>query len=138
MKERSAVIILSPQREVLLIHRLKRGQEYYTLPGGKIDKGESPEHAAIREAHEETSLMVSLRQKLHVLDNEGRIEHYFLVGEYWGDKVALNGPERYYQSATNQYALEWVPVANIGAYPLLPVAARAMVVEGLEILDPSQ
>lgn len=136
MKERSAVIIITPQvGEVLLIHRLRRGQEYYTLPGGKIEPGESPEDAAVREALEETSLVVTLRQKLKVLDNQGRTEHYFLVGEFQGEKVSLNGPEMYYQSSTNQYNLEWIPVRHIDDYNLLPVEARLMVVEGLALLD---
>lgn len=136
MKERSAVIIITPQvGEVLLIHRLRRGREYYTLPGGKIEPGESPEDAAVREALEETSLVVTLGQKLKVLDNQGRTEHYFLVGEFQGEKVALNGPEMFYQSSTNQYNLEWIPVRHIDDYNLLPVEARLMVVEGLALLD---
>ena len=61
MKTASRVIILN-QGKILLIHRLKSGQEYYVLPGGSIEKGETPQQAAIREIKEETNLDIYLER----------------------------------------------------------------------------
>lgn len=38
--------------------RIKYGKEYYTLVGGRLNEGETPEQAVIREVKEETGLDV--------------------------------------------------------------------------------
>jgi len=48
--EAAGGLVFNPEKEVLLIHR--RG--FWDLPKGKIDPGETPEIAAIREVEEET------------------------------------------------------------------------------------
>lgn len=50
--EAAGGIVYNARNEVLLIHRLG----YWDLPKGKIDAGESPEQAALREVREETGL----------------------------------------------------------------------------------
>lgn len=49
----------------------KFGEGFWNAPGGKIERGESPEHAAIREVFEETSLVISN------LEMCGELEFYF-------------------------------------------------------------
>jgi len=55
------VIIENNEGDILL---LKRAEQpfigCYDLPGGKVEKGESIEHCAIREVFEETKLSVEL------------------------------------------------------------------------------
>ncbi|WP_320172580.1 NUDIX hydrolase [Maridesulfovibrio sp.] len=53
------IIIFDPQRGVVLIER-NNPPLGWALPGGFVDYGESLEHAAVREAREETGLEVSL------------------------------------------------------------------------------
>lgn len=50
--EAAGGIVYNARQEVLLIHRLG----HWDLPKGKIDKGEQPEEAALREVREETGL----------------------------------------------------------------------------------
>jgi len=52
-------IIINDKHELLVMHRNKFGQEYYTLVGGGIDAGETAEHALVREVREETSLQAT-------------------------------------------------------------------------------
>lgn len=51
--EAAGGIVYNPQGELLLIYRLG----HWDLPKGKIDAGETPEEAALREVREETGLM---------------------------------------------------------------------------------
>lgn len=69
IKERAAVLIVDDGR-VLLMHRLRKGEEYYVVPGGDAEPIETPEEAAIREAKEETGFDIALGEKLCRLDHE--------------------------------------------------------------------
>ena len=46
--------------------------DHYALPGGFIEKGESPEHALKREVMEETNLSVKIVDKIGIYDDEHR------------------------------------------------------------------
>jgi 8-oxo-dGTP diphosphatase len=56
--------------EVLLVHRPK--YDDWTLPKGKLDAGESAEHAALREVEEETGFSVELGEELPATDYHDR------------------------------------------------------------------
>jgi 8-oxo-dGTP diphosphatase len=47
----SAVVLRDSEGRILVVR--KRGTSKYMLPGGKIEAGESPAEAAVRELHEE-------------------------------------------------------------------------------------
>ncbi len=65
----------------ILMERLFYGNRYfYSLPGGGIEEGETPEETAIRELQEECGLNGEIVRKLAVTySSEGRAEHVFLV-----------------------------------------------------------
>lgn len=73
--------------KVLLVHKNKPAWQAgrFNLPGGKIEQGETPCEAAVRELLEETGLSV-LGQPLHlgVIEGTGCIIHVFtgLIDEY--------------------------------------------------------
>jgi 8-oxo-dGTP diphosphatase len=60
-------------RGVVLIKR-KNPPFGWAIPGGFVDYGETLEHAAIREALEETSLDVTLVRQFHTYSDPGRDE----------------------------------------------------------------
>lgn len=111
MRNRATIFILDKDT-VLLIHRLKNGKEYYVVPGGGIEPGETETQAAIREAKEETGLDIMLSEKIgeHATD-EGC--EYFYVAKSWSGTLALGGPEALRQSPTNDYKLEWIPIERL-------------------------
>ena len=55
-------VITDKQNRVLLLHR--RDHNQWQLPGGRIESGEVPAQAAIREVHEELDIAVTALHKL--------------------------------------------------------------------------
>ncbi len=60
-----------PGRPIVLIER-RNPPPGWAIPGGFVDVGERVEHAAVREAREETGLIVTLRALLGVYSDPGR------------------------------------------------------------------
>lgn len=67
-----AVITTEEGGVVLIKRKYPPFQNYYALPGGFIEKGETPKQALIREVKEETNLDVKIIQKIGYYDEEGR------------------------------------------------------------------
>jgi 8-oxo-dGTP pyrophosphatase MutT (NUDIX family) len=115
---------------VLLLYRKKNGQEYYVVPGGGVEDGETPEVAAVREAEEELGLTVTPGDKLATVESSDRTEHYFRVAAFEGE-LQLGGPERDRQSDENVYRLEWIGADRLPAIDLKPDHARQLCAEAL-------
>lgn len=60
-----------PERPIVLIER-RNPPHGWALPGGFVDVGETLEHAAVREAEEETGLRVELQALLGCYSNPAR------------------------------------------------------------------
>jgi 8-oxo-dGTP diphosphatase len=106
-----AVGILIRDTHILLLHRMRNNEEFYCLPGGGVDPGESIHDALIREIKEETNFDVQSDRFLFSIENQGRIESYYLVERFSG-KLDFIGPERIRADQNNVYEHVWMPVAN--------------------------
>jgi len=95
--------------EVLLVHRPR--YDDWTLPKGKLDRGESFEAAALREVHEETGFSCTLDRELastEYRDNKDRPK----VVRYW--LMAVEGGEFEPNDEVDQ--LRWLaPAAAVEA-----------------------
>ncbi|MDH0648250.1 NUDIX domain-containing protein [Pseudomonas sp. GD03858] len=60
----AAALLIDAQGRTLLVR--KRGTQAFMQPGGKIDTGESPVQALVRELHEELGLRVDPAQAIHL------------------------------------------------------------------------
>ncbi|MGA8845714.1 MAG: NUDIX hydrolase [Nocardioides sp.] len=102
----AGVVVFRPGRRVLLIHRPK--YDDWSFPKGKLDRGEHPTAAAVREVAEETGLQVRLGAPLasqrYALEERGRHKtvHYW-VGRPVGDDDVSG-----YLSNDEIDAVEWV------------------------------
>ena len=108
-----AVGVIIRSGKVLLLRRIKNGQEYYCFPGGGIEKGETAEITMKREIKEELSLDVQSYEKLFDIVNLDGKESYFLVKNYSGEP-RLGGPEKERMNEQNQYYIEWVDFSELG------------------------
>ena len=127
IRERAAAIIIE-NGALLVIHRIKNGREYYILPGGGIESGETVEAACLREMKEETGLQVIQLYPVFAYNNHGNSETYFRVQVVTG-KPILGKPEADQHSPEDQYLLEWVTYDQLSKINLLPDAAKTLCLE---------
>lgn len=133
MKSRAAAIIIR-DGNVLLVHRIKGDREYWVLPGGSVESGESPEQACRRETKEETGLDIRIVRCVLTFSNKGRKEVYFLTRQT-GGTLELGEPEKSRQSPSNQYILEWIEPTAFGEINFQPEQLKATVAEHLAAGD---
>ncbi|MCX6799889.1 MAG: NUDIX domain-containing protein [Candidatus Falkowbacteria bacterium] len=128
---RSGVIIIK-DKKILLIHRYFQNREYYVIPGGGVEAGESIKVAAIREAKEETSLDVKLGKKLweYKNDYDKRINYFFLVTEFSGE-LKLGGGEAERNCAEDNYLLEWHNLDQLSQLAIRPEAIKEKIIKEL-------
>lgn len=111
MSKRVAAVIIKDNK-ILLIRRIKEGQEYFVFPGGGIEENEPVEDAIIREVREELSLDAKIDKLLFQIENRGQQELYFLIKEFSGN-LELGGPEKERMNKNNQYYPEWIDLDKI-------------------------
>lgn len=99
---------------LLLIRRLKQGQEYFVLPGGKLENKETLEQGCLREIMEECGLRVEIIRELcrHEDMHKGKanMQAIFLC-RYCGGTPILGGEEKEASTLDNLYQPVWVDIA---------------------------
>lgn len=110
----TAAILWNADR--VMIARRKPGIKYagfWEFPGGKVERGESPESCLVRELEEEFSISVGIEEffaeNIHAYPD--RTVQLLAFTVRWLDGV-LN--------PVDHDALKWVPPSGLGAYEMLP------------------
>ena len=120
---RAAVVIVEDGR-VALIERVRDRHTYFKFPGGGVESGESPQQAAVREAHEELGVSVELGDLISVAYRNGREQRYYLAsitggtfGTGWGTEMITSGT-----TAKGTYRPVWVDLTSLTELDVRPRA----------------
>ena len=101
---------------------IKRGNEpargKWTIPGGLVELGESPDQTVIRETKEEVELNVDNPSLIDVvsqvdLDETGKVKYHYIIIDYF---VHVNSGVA--NAASDAVELQWVPFFEVEKYDL--------------------
>ncbi len=117
----TARAIIIQDDKMLAFYRRKQNREtgnwieYFSIPGGEIDEGETPEQAVIRELKEEMGVTIEpIRLVAH--DGSNGFEHYvFSARIISGEPVFMSDSQEAvdYQNKFNTYQVVWVHVKSL-------------------------
>ena len=135
MRIRAGVVLIEDGR-VSLIERFRDGHHYYVFPGGGVDKGESPEDAAIREMEEETGLRVTVKRELARIHFGLSFQIYYLVERISGEYGTGKGEE--YTDADPDHPMQgvyipvWMSVEELLEHEIIyPEAIKDLVIQSI-------
>jgi 8-oxo-dGTP diphosphatase len=130
-KERAGVVVVHDGR-LALIKRFRNGRLYYAVPGGGIEKGESLEQAAQREAEEELGVgatLGALRVSINHHEEDGSFQQqWYFDATLDSDDIKLTGPELDNHPSKGTYEAVWVALDELRDLDVLPKAVADLVV----------
>lgn len=120
--------IIKKDNGIVLIHRLKPREDgtirdYYVVPGGKMEQGETEEETVKREVYEELGITVELERKLleYNSDYDDSIQIFYLCKYLDGVVGTGNGPEMTnkseYKGSFNPEIVKLEEIPNINLVP---------------------
>jgi 8-oxo-dGTP diphosphatase len=114
MRRRGAVILIEDER-VALIRRAYPDHEYYLFPGGQVERGETVEEAASREAHEELGLDISLGRLAAIVEHKGAQPYYYFASIIGGTFGTGNGAELRWgvNSTSGSHTPVWMDINDV-------------------------
>jgi ADP-ribose pyrophosphatase YjhB (NUDIX family) len=127
----------------VLVHQFEGEDDFYILPGGRVEMGEPAEEALAREMREGLGCEVKVERLLWVLDNlftdkvvvHHALELFFAItlpegcpqvsGDPWtgSEEVGLGGGE------TIELYFQWKPVNELASLDLKPSCLRVLLRE---------
>lgn len=115
--------------KLLLIERWRGNLHYFSIPGGGIEPGETPEQTVVREIAEETSCTVTVQRPLYTLTTEAGSQHHIFLCTYQSGTPHLpeSSPEYLDSKPNNRFSPMWLELAELPNAPFLiwkPIAKR--------------
>ena len=131
---RAGVILYNPQtKQILLIHRWKNREEYFVIPGGGAESGETAVKVAQREIQEELGWSLSEKQlqPAFTFRNVQRLEIYFRATISHTSAPMIQGEEALRSHAQNIYQPEWLDIEAICGLNLRPAGLKNLLLDCL-------
>ena len=127
--------IIVKNTEILLIHRVKNGQEYWVFPGGSLEDTDLSEtEGLLREIEEETCLFVDVDKLLYTHDYGDNIGLYFMCKYISGEPKLGDSieKERMEKGKSDTYEPVWVPLNKLTNILLYPLEIRDWLIKDLK------
>lgn len=123
-KRVSAIVIRDDQ--LLVIRRVKNGEEYFTFPGGGVEDHEDWQEALVREMLEETSLTVEcLGLQYTVFDRDGNENRLYKCMSLGGEvMIHPSSPEMAKVAAGQVFQPVWVHRERLAPLLLYPLQVK--------------
>lgn len=123
--------IIIDQEQLLLVRRGRGpGQGFWSVPGGRVEPGESLAAAVEREVHEETALQVRCGAFVGWVERIGS-DHHFVIMDF---RAELVGPKMA-EAGDDAAEVAWVDLAAVEGFGLVDGLYDFLVDHG--VLDPS-
>lgn len=117
--------------KVLLMKQTYKGEEFYNIPGGAVEEGETIEEACVREVMEEFNINVSVKKLIYIIDSPSRLNFVFDC-EYLDGEIELGGPEKDRMNDQDMYEVCWLDINKIKDINLKPTETKSAVIKYLE------
>jgi len=119
-------IIISGERVLLIRRGTDPGKGSWSIPGGKLELGETLLDGVQRELLEETALQVRVVGLVEVferisMDAESRVQHHYVIVDYLCE--ADSGEAR---AASDVADVAWVTESQLAEYSLTAAALQAI------------
>ena len=109
MRKCARAIIFDEQNRLLVFERerqdgpFRKVHHYYSIPGGGMERGETPEEAVVRELHEEMLIRIKpSRLLIHQIDEQSNRENFYFLADIVSGVPTFN-PDS--EEARKNYAL---------------------------------
>jgi ADP-ribose pyrophosphatase YjhB (NUDIX family) len=115
--------ILIEENKILLVKQDVTEKRHWSLPGGKLEPGESIEQCLTREIKEETGLDISVRELLYICDRINEDNHVvhmtFLIDRVSGETLLPNWKHKDLHASRSSKTIReicMIPVDELTAY----------------------
>lgn len=126
----SRAILLSGKNKLVLMHRIKNGQEYYVTPGGGVEGIEKPDEALIREIKEEAGIPIdpqSLKEPI-LIESQNTKDYFFFCREDRSqNRTEPTGPEISKSTKDNYYEIVECDINSLAELNIVPPQVRNMI-----------
>lgn len=136
MNTRATAVVVNDGK-ILMIQRRNNGEDYWVLPGGKVDEGETVEQAVLRELNEETTIHGECgKQILEFLDelDERGFRHVLFAIKYISGEPALHADSEEFkkQSEEQSYIPQWVEINKLPGLTIYPQKEKEFLIQYLK------
>lgn len=133
---KAARAIIIKDGSIVVTHRNKFGLEYYVLPGGGVDLGETLEQALYRELSEEACVQVTNPRLVFVEEaGEPYGTQYIYLCEYVGGEPALHPDSqeaKIHAMGQNLYEPQWLKLDKFATIKLRSESLKQAILEGVK------
>ncbi|HSX05363.1 MAG TPA: NUDIX domain-containing protein [Candidatus Saccharimonadales bacterium] len=139
----AARAIIIEDNNLLVMHRNKHGSKYFTLVGGQVAAGETPEQALVREVREETGLTVTAARLVYLEEHAAPYNHQYIylctVAPH--GKVVVQGTSE--EGLMNRISINtheplWVHASTFAGLPFRTIALQHAIITALKKGFPNQ